>query len=390
MAELIKIQMLRGTKAQIISAGSGDAGKPFFATDTGEIFVADGTTKHLAGKVQFDAVANRPTAHVIITGKLYYATDEDILYICNGSTWQVVATQHLSGMQGSLDDIADGTVYGKVKLDELASGQVKRVRATTAGVDVTGDQINTHITDATKHRQINDSGASSTELWSSYKIQQELSAIITGMQRQKMVLDRLSAPPATPAVGDRYLITATPSGAWVGNANKIAEWGGSAWLYTAPTEGMVVYNDQSNTDWLYVDDGTPGWEERATGVTAHNDLSGLNDGDYKHLTAAEYTKATSVATTSTDGLMSSTDKSKLDGIEAGAQVNQTIITGVGVVGAESPGSNGDITIDVDFEDADANIQAVLKGAGVGEAGTSNKVARADHQHRMVDVDAGSL
>ena len=58
----------------------------------------------------------------------------------------------------------------------------------------------------------------------------------TTFQFQKPVLSALTAVPLTPATGDRHLLTAAP------NANSIAMWLGTAWQYTTPKTGMVVYN----------------------------------------------------------------------------------------------------------------------------------------------------
>lgn len=57
-----------------------------------------------------------------------------------------------------------------------------------------------------------------------------------------MVKDRnLTAPPGTPAAGDRYIVAATASGAWLGQENKIAVWSGSAWVFYTPSIGWVAY-----------------------------------------------------------------------------------------------------------------------------------------------------
>jgi hypothetical protein len=52
----------------------------------------------------------------------------------------------------------------------------------------------------------------------------------------------LNAPPASPAVGDRYIIGTSPSGAWTGHANALTvyqtdEAGTSAWAFYVPKEG---------------------------------------------------------------------------------------------------------------------------------------------------------
>ena len=43
-------------------------------------------------------------------------------------------------------------------------------------------------------------------------------------------------PASDPAAGDRYLITATATGAWSGKEDQIAEWDGTEWQYTTPVD----------------------------------------------------------------------------------------------------------------------------------------------------------
>jgi hypothetical protein len=65
----------------------------------------------------------------------------------------------------------------------------------------------------------------------------------------------------SPSAGDRYLINGTGAGAWAGQDNNIAEWSGSAWVYTSPTTGMRVgADDEPNTAfYLY---GGSSWEAK--------------------------------------------------------------------------------------------------------------------------------
>ncbi len=56
------------------------------------------------------------------------------------------------------------------------------------------------------------------------------------------MLDRnLSAPPVSPARGDRYIVAAAPTGAWAGKADQIAAWDGAAWLFHAPEPGWLAF-----------------------------------------------------------------------------------------------------------------------------------------------------
>lgn len=49
-----------------------------------------------------------------------------------------------------------------------------------------------------------------------------------------------NTPPGSPVTGDMYVVGTSPTGAWSGQANNLAQWTGSAWLFTAADHGMSV------------------------------------------------------------------------------------------------------------------------------------------------------
>ncbi|AOS78341.1 DUF2793 domain-containing protein [Calidifontimicrobium sp. SYSU G02091] len=56
------------------------------------------------------------------------------------------------------------------------------------------------------------------------------------------VKDRdLTAPPASPAEGERYIIPASATGAWAGKIDQIAVRIAGAWEYHAPQVGWLAY-----------------------------------------------------------------------------------------------------------------------------------------------------
>jgi hypothetical protein len=71
----------------------------------------------------------------------------------------------------------------------------------------------------------------------------------------------IATPPGSPANGDAYIVAASPTGAWVGNAGKIAVWSTQiatvdtntkvpAWEFYTPLVGWSVYNVAEN-DYVY-------------------------------------------------------------------------------------------------------------------------------------------
>lgn len=84
----------------------------------------------------------------------------------------------------------------------------------------------------------------------------------------------LDVPPAAPADGDRYLLSAAPEGAWAGQGGKLAYREAGAWRFASPRAGWRIWiADESR---LLVFDGTA-WSDVATGgVPSSVDLLGVN------------------------------------------------------------------------------------------------------------------
>jgi hypothetical protein len=63
-----------------------------------------------------------------------------------------------------------------------------------------------------------------------------LDAIIQG------VLGQQNTPPGSPAAGDAYIVTATASGLWAGQENKIAYYFNGGWSFITPSTGLAVFS----------------------------------------------------------------------------------------------------------------------------------------------------
>lgn len=51
----------------------------------------------------------------------------------------------------------------------------------------------------------------------------------------------LTAPPASPAIGDAYLLPAAPTGAWAAHGKHVGVYTERGWVFPAPRSGMLVY-----------------------------------------------------------------------------------------------------------------------------------------------------
>jgi hypothetical protein len=71
---------------------------------------------------------------------------------------------------------------------------------------------------------------------------------------QATVIDKdLGEPPGSPADGDTYIVGATPSSDsdWNGHDDDIAYYSSSAWTFSTPEEGWIVYVQNENTFYVY-------------------------------------------------------------------------------------------------------------------------------------------
>lgn len=104
-----------------------------------------------------------------------------------------------------------------------------------------------------------------------FVIKSQLDAVeqlINSLEWQDSVLDADTLTPPVLGVGDagkRYLINGTGVGDWAGKDNQIAEWDGSAWVYTTPTTGMFVSADDEDTLLYYY--GGASWSTKSFEAT---------------------------------------------------------------------------------------------------------------------------
>lgn len=59
---------------------------------------------------------------------------------------------------------------------------------------------------------------------------------------QTVVEQTLNTPPASPTNGQCWIVGSSPTGAYVGNANKIAQWYNTTWYFYTALSGWSVFN----------------------------------------------------------------------------------------------------------------------------------------------------
>lgn len=65
------------------------------------------------------------------------------------------------------------------------------------------------------------------------------------------VLGQRNDPPATPAVGQVWIVGTTPTGAFAGQSNCIAGWTDGGWRFARPVHGMRVHDLQKSAMRLF-------------------------------------------------------------------------------------------------------------------------------------------
>ena len=73
----------------------------------------------------------------------------------------------------------------------------------------------------------------------------------------------LSAPPASPAEGERWIIGPSPTGLWASKAGQISIWLSGAWTFLVPKAGWTIHveDERSTLTWS---DGA--WRDRIVGT----------------------------------------------------------------------------------------------------------------------------
>ena len=255
----------------------------------------------------------------------------------------------------------------------------------------------------------------------------KLDAVDSGITSpwQLQVIDKdLTAPPVGPLVGDRYIIAAPATGAWAGEATHITSWNGVIWVFVTPTEGYTTYvldEDRYYTflsgAWVALIVESPRQIISGAGLTGGGDLStdrtfnvgahadgsivvnandvqvGILATDAQHGVRGGGTQHALVVPAGAAGFMSGADKTKLDGIEAGADNNtvDSVFSRIGAVVAvagdysASEISNDSSVTGVFVSDALNTLWSrdLIAGAGLTGGGTLsadrtfNVVAHAD-------------
>ena len=274
-------------------------------------------------------------------GSVWVNTTSDTVYVLvddteNSAIWMDVSSLETEDIQDIVGAMVSGNTEGNItvtyddtggKLDfnvatatdsilGLASFSNADFDVTAGAVSIKDDSITVdylaHNIDATgigfdadkvDGRDVDDSGSSTSDIWTAAKIINYVDQFSVGLDWQDSVLDKeLNAPPGSPSNGDRYLVSypaAAATGDWAGHDNEIAEYNGSSWDFTAVSEGMAMWIEDEDTVYTY--NGTE-WVKMSS-TQQHNNSAGLQGGngtdEFYHLTNAEHTAIVGTKTANT-------------------------------------------------------------------------------------------
>ncbi len=102
----------------------------------------------------------------------------------------------------------------------------------------------------------------------------------------------LSAPPTTPAEGDRYIVAPAATGAWTGAEGKVAAFVDGAWAFFAPEAGWRAFDEAARAFALH--DGL-GWRRAPAALSANGAATEFAIVEGDHTIVAGATNDTSFA-----------------------------------------------------------------------------------------------
>ncbi|GAH34924.1 unnamed protein product, partial [marine sediment metagenome] len=133
--------------------------------------------------------------------------------------------------------------------EDMAAVEVGDLKAPTKPLDMAGQKITTLPTPTAG---------------SEPATKEFVESLVQGLDWQESVLGELAEPPVSPVPSDRYLVIATATGDWAEHENDIAEWDGSAWVFTTPNTGFAVWIEDvgsqkvyNGTNWVWSSSSRP-------------------------------------------------------------------------------------------------------------------------------------
>jgi hypothetical protein len=207
-------------------------------------------------------------------------------------------------------------------------------------------------------------GSADTDVAQRKWVADTIKAQIQGLDFQDPVINETTnTPPASPVLGDRYIVGSAPTGVWALKALQIAQWNGTAWDFTVPLNGYVVLNVTTGRLRMYSGSLWQAIEQTLT----HASLLGLTADDHTQYVLASGTRA--FTGDQSFGAHNLTSVGNINGVSITAHAAR-----------HQPGGS----------DALATASAVGITDATNGAGSSTNLALADHVHAHGTRGGGTL
>jgi len=215
---------------------------------------------------------NEPKGGIAYAG--WWFTYHDALLALDAA----LGDQHTHANKAQLDLVADGD-------HDARTDNPHGVTAAQAGAEVAG-AVATHagLSDPHTGYSLADGsraftgavGGVSPVAGADLATKDYVDGLIQGLEWQDPVLDKdLTAPPGSPAPGDRYIVAVGGTGAWAGQDNAITEWDGAAWQFIPAVSGLAARVEDEGK--LYTFNGSA-WVNLGEAIS-HASLMDLTTGD---------------------------------------------------------------------------------------------------------------
>lgn len=79
----------------------------------------------------------------------------------------------------------------------------------------------------------------------------EALTLVDALVQAQAVSAALATPPSAPEDGACWIVADSPSGAWTGQAGKLACWTGGGWRFVTPKSGIRVWVDDEGLDYFH-------------------------------------------------------------------------------------------------------------------------------------------
>lgn len=332
-----KIKLKRGLSTSVSSLQL-ETGELAVTTDTGELYVGDKDKKVL--KINNNTTYTLTKSGSTITLK---GSDGSTQSVSDSNTTYSAATQSANGLMSSTD---------KTKLDGIATGANKYSLPTASSSTLGGVKVGTNLSISSGVLSATDTTYSaatqSTAGLMSASDKTKLDGIATGAN--KITVDTALSSSSTNPVQNKVINAALANKAntstTVSTSNIVTSfdiedtfdnnkiYNANAVLEFANLVGMELsenYATKSDvptkTSQLTNDSGFKTTDNNTTyTISKSGSTITLTGSDGKTSTVTDSNTTYSAATTSANGLMSSSDKTKLNGIATGAQVNNVVVS----------------------------------------------------------------